>query len=281
MPMTDLSDLPPLKDVIQTFHLNARKALGQNFLLDLNLTRKIVRNANLPDGIHVIEIGPGPGGMTRALLESNAGSVTVIETDPRAVAVMEDLKTVVPDRLNVVSGDALKMDISTLAPAPRAIVANLPYNIATVLLIGWLRSISRFQQMTLMFQKEVAERIAAQPGGRTYGRLSVLCQWLCDVRLVQDIPKTAFTPPPKVTSSVVHFIPRPRPLAPARLETLERVTGLAFGQRRKMIRQSLKSLDPDFDQLGIAETLRAEQLTVKDFCRIAEHVDGKELQDNP
>jgi len=273
--MINHNDLPPLKDVIQQFELNARKRLGQNFLLDLNLTRKIAGYAGQLKDTHVIEIGPGPGGLTRALLESNAQSVTVVETDPRAVQVMDNLQFHYPDRLKVISGDALKLDLSTLCPAPRVLVANLPYNIATVLLINWLRQITDFQRMTLMFQKEVADRITATPHSRTYGRLSVLSQWLCNVHLDFNVPKTAFTPPPKVMSSVVSFMPRPQPLAKANLQTLETITGLAFGQRRKMLRRSLKSLQLDFDALHISPTLRAEDLSVIDFCKIAEAADEK------
>jgi len=273
-------ELPPLKDVIHQFELNARKKLGQNFLLDLNLTRKIVGFTGQLKDVHVIEIGPGPGGLTRALLESNTLSVTVVETDPRAVQVMENLQSHYPDRLKIIPGDAIKLDIATLCPAPRILVANLPYNIATVLLIGWLRQITDFQRMTLMFQKEVADRITATPGSRTYGRLSVLSQWLCDVHLDFNVPKTAFTPPPKVMSSVVSFIPRAEPLAKANLQTLQTITGLAFGQRRKMLRRSLKSLELDFDALDISPTLRAEDLSVIEFCKIAQAADQKPIENS-
>ncbi len=265
--------LPPLREVIARHGLGARRSLGQNFLLDMNLTRRIARAAELPSGATVIEIGPGPGGLTRALLETGAGRVIAIERDARCIAALEELKTVYPDRLEVVAGDALDLDIAAQAGGPARIVANLPYNIATPLLIGWLRRIDAFDGLTLMFQKEVAERIVARPGSKSYGRLSVITQWRCKVEILFDISPRAFVPPPKVTSTVVRFIPLAEPLAPARMEDLERVTRAAFGQRRKMLRSSLKTLTSDptslLEACGIDPTARAEELRVEDFCALA------------
>ncbi|NQU61429.1 MAG: 16S rRNA (adenine(1518)-N(6)/adenine(1519)-N(6))-dimethyltransferase RsmA [Rhodospirillales bacterium] len=262
-------DLPPLRDVIKRHNLGARRSLGQHFLLDLNLCDRIARTAGNLDGINVIEIGPGPGGLTRALLDSGATKVVAVERDSRCVEALAELSDAYPDRLQIIEADALEMDIASLAPPPRRIIANLPYNIATPLLLGWLRQINDFESLTLMFQKEVAERLAAKPGNKTYGRLSVITQWLTDVRLEFNVSQKAFTPPPKVASSVVSLHPRPAPLALADWETLESVTAAAFGQRRKMLRSSLKSFNLDFGALGIDPTARAEELSVEQFCAIA------------
>ncbi len=266
-------ELPPLRDVIRRFDLGARKSLGQNFLLDLNLTRRIARAAAPLDAASVIEVGPGPGGLTRALLLEGARRVTAIERDPRCVAALAELGAAFPGRLAVIEADALEIDAASLVPAPRKIVANLPYNVATPLLIGWLGNIRAFESLTLMFQKEVAQRLVAAPRSKVYGRLSVLTQWLCEVTLVFDVPPQAFVPPPKVTSTVVRLTPRPEPLAPCRLDDLERVTAAAFGQRRKMLRQSLKSLGGDTAAIiaaaGISSTARAEELSIADFCALA------------
>ena len=215
--------LPPLREVIARHGLAARKSLGQNFLLDLNLTARIARAAAPLERVNVIEIGPGPGGLTRALLLAGAGHVTAIERDPRCVAALAELAEAFPGRLSIVAGDALEIDPATLAPAPRKIVANLPYNIATPLLLGWLGTATAYESLTLMFQKEVAERLAATPRSKAYGRLSVMTQWLCEVRALFDIPAKAFVPPPKVTSSVLRLTPRAAPLAPCRRDDLERV----------------------------------------------------------
>ncbi len=266
--------LPPLSDVIRAHGLSARKGLGQNFILDLNLTRRIARAAGELSQGTTIEIGPGPGGLTRALLAAGARHVVALETDPRCVVALGDLALAYPGRLQIIEGDALKADLSTLGPAPRRIVANLPYNIATPLLLKWLEQANQFESLTLMFQKEVADRITARPGSKTYGRLSVITQWLCDIRPEFNIARTAFTPPPKIDSTVITLTPRPEPLAPATMSVLEKVTAAAFGQRRKMLRASLKPLNIDFQGLGIDPTARAETLTVEQFCAIARAVAG-------
>ena len=275
--MREPAELPPLRDVIARHGLRALKSYGQHFLLDLNLTRRIARAAGDLSGGTTIEVGPGPGGLTRALLAEGAARVVAIERDRRCLGALEELEAAFPGRLEVVAGDALAVDPRELGQAPRRIVANLPYNVATPLLIRWLSALAQspgcLDRMVLMFQKEVAERLAAPPGNRTYGRLSVLTQWLCRVRLLFDVPARAFTPPPNVVSSVVALEPLPAPACAARLPDLERVTAAAFGQRRKMLRQSLKSLGGDPHDLlaaaGIDETARAEALAVADFCALA------------
>ena len=264
-----MSQPGPLRDVIKRYGLGARKSLGQHFLLDLNLCARIARTAGNLDGVNVIEIGPGPGGLTRALLDTGARKVVAVERDHRCVEALSELGAAHPGRLEIIEADALETDIVALTPAPRRIVANLPYNVSTPLLLGWLRRITEFDGLTLMFQKEVAERLAAGPGVKNYGRLSIITQWLCDVRHEFNVSKQAFTPPPKVASSVVTLTPRAQPLAPADWNSLEAVTALAFGQRRKMLRSSLKSLNLDFAALGIAPTARAEELSVEQFCAIA------------
>jgi 16S rRNA (adenine1518-N6/adenine1519-N6)-dimethyltransferase len=277
--MADL--LPPLRDVLNAHGLTARKSLGQHFLLDLNLTGRIARAAgNLAMGT-TIEIGPGPGGLTRALLDNDARHVIAIERDDRAIAIQNEIMAAYPGRLEIIAADALAVEAASLGEAPRRIVANLPYNISTVLLLAWLRRIDAFESLTLMFQKEVVDRLAAAPRSPDYGRLSVITQWLCDVRPLFNVDKRAFTPPPNVMSTVVQLIPRPQPLAPARMETLEKVTAAAFGQRRKMLRSSLKSLGPVEAMLaatGIAGTARAEELTVSQFCTLAEYLDRQQPQ---
>jgi 16S rRNA (adenine1518-N6/adenine1519-N6)-dimethyltransferase len=223
--------------------------------------------------VTVVEIGPGPGGLTRALLAAGARRVIAIERDPRCLAALGELATAYPERLALVEGDALRLDPAALSDPPRKIVANLPYNIATPLLLGWIERIRDYESLTLMFQREVAERLTATPRSKSYGRLAVLVQWLTAVQILFDIPPRAFSPPPKVTSSLVHIIPREPPLAPAQKPVLERVTAAAFGQRRKMLRTSLKSLgipaDPLLAQAGVAPTARAEDLTVVEFCALA------------
>jgi 16S rRNA (adenine1518-N6/adenine1519-N6)-dimethyltransferase len=269
-----LDGLDPLREVIQRHGLAAKKALGQNFLLDLNLTAKIARAAGQLEGVTVIEVGPGPGGLTRALLANGAARVVAIERDERCLAALAEIAAHYPGRLEVISGDALKTDFASLAPGETLrIVSNLPYNIGTELLVRWLtvRDWPPFyRSMTLMFQKEVAERIVAAPGSDSYGRLGVLAGWRTQARIVFDVPRQAFTPPPKITSSVVHLVPRETPPA-AELRALERVTEAAFGQRRKMLRQSLKSLGGEalLEKAGIDGTRRAETLDVAEFVRLA------------
>ena len=261
------ASLPPLRETIAHFRLDARRKLGQHFLLDENLTAKIARQAGGLAGRHVVEVGPGPGGLTRALLGTDAARVTAVEVDPRAADAMRALASLYPGRLDVVEADALGADLTTVAAVPRQIVANLPYNVATPLLIGWLRQARLWERMTLMFQLEVAERIAAAPGNAAYGRLSVLAQWTCTVSLLMRIPPSAFTPPPKVFSAVVGFLPKPDQPDAALFTTMEKLTAAAFGQRRKMLRGSLKSFGGDhlLEQAGIAPDRRAETLSADEF----------------
>ena len=271
--MVDLSALPPLREVIAEHNLRAEKKFGQNFLLDLNLTDKIVRAAGDLSSCTVFEIGPGPGGLTRSLLASDLEKLIAIEFDPRAIKALEGLNQAAGSRLKIMEGDALETDLCALSAPPRAIVANLPYNIATPLLIGWLKQIredkNNFRSMTLMFQKEVAQRITAIRGDKNFGRLAVMAQWLCNAKLSFDVPAAAFTPPPKVTSSIVHLTPKDLDEDAPAFETVEKITAAAFGQRRKMIRSSLKTYQPYFDELGLKETLRAEELEIDDFIKLA------------
>ena len=277
MKIGDPERLPPLREVIARHGIAARKSLGQNFILDLNVTRRIARAAGPIDHAAAIEIGPGPGGLTRALLAEGARLVVAIERDPRCLAALGELAVHHPGRLVLVEGDALAIDPATLADAPRKIVANLPYNIATALLLRWLDRIGQYESLTLMFQREVAERLVAPPRSPAYGRLSVLVQWLAEPRILFDLPPRAFVPPPKVTSSVVALTPRAIPLAPAAKPVLERVTAAAFGQRRKMLRSSLKTLgvpvEPLLAEAGIAPTARAEELSVAEFCALARGIE--------
>ena len=269
-----MTELPPLRDVIARHDLGAKRSLGQNFLLDGNLCDRIARSGGDPStAATVIEIGPGPGGLTRALLRTGAPNVVVVEKDPRCIAVMEELAAAFPGRLTIQAGDALQTDVAAIGEAPRQIVANLPYNIATPLLIGWLRQAEAFDSLTLMFQKEVADRLTAQPHTKAYGRLSVITQWQCVVRPLFNIDRRAFVPPPKVTSTVVHLAPRAEALAPARWESLEKVTAAAFGQRRKMLRSSLRALGLDPTTVGIDPERRAEDLSVEEFCTLARALD--------
>ncbi len=266
-----IASLPPLRDVIARHKLLARKSLGQHFLLDLNLTRRIVESAGDLKDCAVFEIGPGPGGLTRALLESEAKKIVAIEKDSRCVESLADLKKIAGKRLNVVEGDALKLDLTELAPKPRAIVANLPYNIATPLLLGWLRQTGAYRSLTLMFQAEVADRLTAKPGTKAYGRLSVITQHCCDVKRVLNVPARAFTPPPKVDSAVVRLTPRADRPKDVSFESLEAVTAAAFGQRRKMLRSSLRSLGGEvlLEKAGINPQRRAEELTIEEFETLA------------
>lgn len=273
--MSQIDDLPPLRDVIERHGLSALKSLGQNFLLDLNLTARIARAAGNLAGRTVVEIGPGPGGLTRAILAAGAAKVHVIERDRRAIAALEEIAAHYPGRLQITEGDALEVDSAALGDEPPVIMANLPYNIATPLLTGWLSPKNwppRWTAMVLMFQKEVADRITAQASDDAYGRLGVLCGWRSYATQMFDISPKAFVPPPKVTSTVVHFAPRPEPL-PCDQADLEAVTAAAFGQRRKMLRQSLKTLGVDPAALcaatGIDPTARAETIPVKGFVDLA------------
>jgi 16S rRNA (adenine1518-N6/adenine1519-N6)-dimethyltransferase len=263
--------LPPLREVIARHGLGARRTLGQHFLLDANLTARIVRAAGDLTGTHVVEVGPGPGGLTRALLASPAADVTAVEIDPRAVAAVGELRDRDPDRLHIVAGNALALDLAALVPAPRQIVANLPYNIGSPLLVGWLRQAASWQRLTLMFQQEVAERICAPPGDGAYGRLGVLAQWTCSAELALRIPPAAFVPPPRVWSAVVVLTPHADQPPPALFATMERLTAAAFGQRRKMLRGALRALGGEalLARVGIAPERRAETLSVAEFDALA------------
>jgi 16S rRNA (adenine1518-N6/adenine1519-N6)-dimethyltransferase len=274
--MSGCDDLPPLREVIRRHHLSAKKSLGQNFLLDLNLARRIARAAGPFDGIPVVEVGPGPGGLTRALLTQGARRVIAVERDERAIAALEEIAAHNSGRLEIVAGDALKFDPRFMLHGARArVVANLPYNIATALLVSWLTIEPWppwYDRLVLMFQREVAERIVAGAGQNSYGRLSVLSGWRSQACILFDVPARAFVPAPKVTSSLVSLVPRPAPLACDR-QALERVTQAAFGQRRKMLRQSLKTLSVDAMQLldaaAIEPTARAEEIPVEGFVALA------------
>jgi 16S rRNA (adenine1518-N6/adenine1519-N6)-dimethyltransferase len=277
-PASGSDGLPPLRDVIRTHDLSAKKSLGQNFILDLNLTRRIARAAGPLAGHTIVEVGPGPGGLTRALLMEGADRVIAVERDARCLAALAEIAAAYPDRLSVRQGDALEVDWPQLVAGsgPVSIAANLPYGIATLLLVGWLESEPWppwWRRMALMFQKEVAERIVAEPGSKAYGRLAVLSQWRAKVRMVMTLAPEAFTPPPKVSSAVVEFVPRSEMSPPCSAKALGKITAAAFGQRRKMLRQSLKQLGGDTEALlaaaGIAGEKRAEALTVSDFARLA------------
>jgi 16S rRNA (adenine1518-N6/adenine1519-N6)-dimethyltransferase len=271
--MIALQDLPPLRDVIRTHGLDARKGLGQHFLLDLNLTGRIAREAGDLTGCDVLEVGPGPGGLTRGLLAAGARRVVAVEKDRRCLEALEEIRAASDGRLEIVEGDALTFDaVSALAPGAR-VVSNLPYNVGTPLLFGWLERLEHFAGLTLMFQREVAERIVARPGDRAYGRLAVMCGWAADCRIVMDLPARAFTPPPKVASAVVNLVPLAEPRAEADMKVLSRVVAAAFNQRRKMLRQSLKSLGGDtaalLDRAGIDPTRRAETLSIAEFAALS------------
>ncbi len=270
----DWAALPPLRAVIAAHDLRAEKKLGQNFLLDLNITDKIARVAGDLRGADVFEIGPGPGGLTRSLLKAGAKTVTALEYDPRAVAALQDLVSFTRGRLEIVHADALETDLTAFGRRGALIVANLPYNIAAPLLLRWLGDLHAdsgcYKSMTLMFQREVADRLCAAPGGKDYGRLSVMAQWLCDVRRLFDLPPSAFTPPPKVTSSVVQFVPRARGREgfPS-FKVMEQVVAAAFGQRRKMLRGSLKKYLPLIEQARLNPQARAEDIPPDGFAALA------------
>ncbi|HEX3991682.1 MAG TPA: 16S rRNA (adenine(1518)-N(6)/adenine(1519)-N(6))-dimethyltransferase RsmA [Acetobacteraceae bacterium] len=268
--------MPPLREVIAAHGLDARHSLGQHFLLDGNLAARIVRAAGDMTGRNVIEVGPGPGGLTRALLASNAARIVAIELDRRAVAAMAELAGSLntrgkPERLTVIEADALQVDLPGLVPGPRQIVANLPYNVASPLLVRWLRQASEFEQMTLMFQREVAERIVAAPGTAAYGRLSVLAGWICEGHIALRLPPAAFVPPPKVWSAVVVLRPHVGQPEPALFAAMERLTAAAFGQRRKMLRGALRQLGGEalLAAAEIAPERRAETLSIAEFDRLA------------
>lgn len=278
--MSQIDGLPPLRAVIAAHDLQAKKALGQNFLLDLNLTARIARAAGDLTGSDVIEVGPGPGGLTRGLLAEGARKVLAIEKDPRCLPALAEIAAAYPGRLQVIGGDALQVDPLAHLTPPIRIVANLPYNVGTELLVRWLtpaRWPPFWTTLTLMFQKEVAERIVARPGTKAYGRLALLAQWRADARIVLTLPPSAFTPPPKIESAVVHLTALPEPRFPAPAKTLERVVAAAFNQRRKMLRAALKSLDPQIEsrleRLGIAPTARAEEIGLEAFCTLARDLD--------
>jgi len=278
--MTAIDGLPPLRRVIAEHGLSARKSLGQNFLLDLNLTAKIARQAGDLTGADVLEVGPGPGGLTRGLLAEGARYVLAVEKDARCLPALQAIAAAYPGRLQILNADALKLDPLDHLTPPIRVVANLPYNIGTELLTRWLDPPAwppAWESLTLMFQKEVAQRIVATPGSKAYGRLSLLCQWRTDARIVMDLPPEAFTPPPKVRSSVVHLTVRTEPLFPARAATLFGLTAAAFNQRRKMLRAALKGQAPDIvarlEAAGIAPTRRAEELSLAEFCALAREID--------
>jgi len=273
--MAAIDGLPPLRDVIQRHGLDAKKSLGQNFLFDLNLTQKIARTAGPLDGVTVIEVGPGPGGLTRAILSLGAKKVIAIERDSRCLPALAEIEAHYPGRLEVIEGDALKTDFEGLVPAgePVRIIANLPYNVGTQLLVNWLLPKEWppfWLSMTLMFQKEVGQRIVAEEGDNHYGRLGVLAGWRTVSEMAFDVPPQAFSPPPKVTSTVVHLLPKEKPL-PCDVAKIEKVTEAAFGQRRKMLRQSVKSLGGEvlLEKAGIDATRRAETLSVEEFVTLA------------
>ncbi len=274
--MSGIDALPPLREVIASHGLSARKALGQNFLLDLNLTAKIARQAGDLTACDVLEIGPGPGGLTRGLLAQGARRVLAVEKDARCLPALAQIADTYPGRLEVLNADALEIDPLAHLTPPIRIVANLPYNVGTELLVRWLTPDTWppvWESLTLMFQREVAERIVAQPGTKAYGRLAILAQWRAEARIVMSLPPGAFTPPPKVSSAVVHLTALPEPRYPADPKVLERVVAMAFNQRRKMLRAALKGLAPDIeDRLiasGIAPTDRAETVGLEAFCDLA------------
>jgi len=274
-----IDSLPPLRDVIAAHDLQPKKSLGQNFLLDLNLTAKIARQAGDLSGCDVLEIGPGPGGLTRGLLAEGARRVLAVEKDARCLPALEEVAAAYPDRLQVINADALELDVLAHLTPPVRVVANLPYNVGTELLVRWLTPKEwppYWDSLTLMFQKEVAQRIVAQPGGKAYGRLAILSQWRCDARIVMHLPPEAFTPPPKVHSAVVHLQRLEQPRFEADAAVLSRVMAAAFNQRRKMLRSSLKGISPDIEAhlvaAGIKPTERAEQVPIEGFCTLAREV---------
>ena len=277
--MSQIDSLPALREVIAANDLSARKSLGQNFLLDLNLTAKIARQAGPLDGCDILEIGPGPGGLTRGLLAEGARFILAIEKDRRCLTALHQISNAYPERLTVLEGDALSIDPLQYLTPPIKVAANLPYNIGTELLIRWLTPPQWppfWTSLTLMFQREVADRIVAQPGSKAYGRLALLAQWRCDPQIVMSMPPEAFTPPPKISSAVVHFTALPAPRFAADPKVLERVIAMAFNQRRKMLRSALKGLGPDIEDrlvaAGLKPTERAEQVSLEGFCNLARKI---------
>ena len=269
---TKIFNLSPIAVVVEKYDLTPNKSWGQNFIFDLNLTRKIARAANLSSNETIFEIGPGPGALTRALFIEGAGKIIAIEKDKRAITALSELVDICNGKLELISDDALKVPINKMGVLPRRIVANLPYNIATQLLLNWLLTPNAFEAITVMVQKEVAMRICAKPGSSNYGRLSIIMQWLACPKMLFDIPASAFHPKPKVTSTLLEIIPRAQPLFPAKRQILEKITAQAFGQRRKMLRSSLKKVGGDDLLLAtnIDPTLRPENLSIEDFCRLAQ-----------
>ena len=279
--MSQIDWLPPLRVVIATHELNAKKALGQNFLLDLNLTAKIARSAGDLSSSDILEIGPGPGGLTRGLMAEGARKVLAIEKDSRCLPALAEIAAAYPGRLEVIEGDALKVDPLDHLTPPIKIAANLPYNIGTELLVRWLTPKvwpPFWTSLTLMFQREVADRIVAKPGSKAYGRLAILAQWRTEARIVIDLPPQAFTPPPKVSSAVVHLTALPAPRYPADPEILSRTVAAAFNQRRKMLRAALKGVAPDIEEhlaaVGIPPTERAEKVSLEAFCALARSLEA-------
>jgi 16S rRNA (adenine1518-N6/adenine1519-N6)-dimethyltransferase len=277
--MSAIDGLPPLREVIARHGLSAQKRLGQNFLLDLNLTAKIARSAGDLSACDVIEVGPGPGGLTRGLLAQGARHVVAVEKDARCLPALAEIAAAHPGRLTVIEGDALEVDLAPHLTPPVKIVANLPYNVGTELLVRWLTPKDWppfWQSLTLMFQKEVAERIVAQPGGKAYGRLAILAQWRAEARIVMTLPAEAFTPPPKVQSAVVHLTALPAPRFPADAAVLSRVVAAGFNQRRKMLRASLRGLVPEIEEViraaGLQPTQRAEEVPLEAFCTLAREI---------
>lgn len=272
--------LPPLREVIKELSLSAKKSLGQNFILDLNLTRRIARSGGFIEGKTIVEIGPGPGGLTRGLLMEGAAKVIAIEKDERCLPALQQIADHYPGRLEIISGDALEIDIKSYLDGPARIIANLPYSVGTALLIHWLEEDPWppwYESMTLMFQKEVAMRIVASEGSKAYGRLAVFCHWRTDPSIVLKLPAKAFTPPPKVDSALVHLVPKEKPQCDCTLMSLEKVTSASFGQRRKMLRQSLKALGIDhislLEKAGIDPQVRAEKVPIADFYKLAKLLD--------
>ena len=279
--MNTIDNLPPLREVITAHQLTARKSLGQNFLLDLNLTAKIARQAGDLSACDILEIGPGPGGLTRGLLSEGARKILAIEKDNRCLPALEEIEKAFPGRLQVINEDALRLDPTQYLTAPIRIISNLPYNVGTELLIRWLTPPNWppfWKSLTLMFQKEVAQRIVAQPGSKAYGRLAILAQWRSEVKIVLNLPPDAFTPPPKVSSAVIHLEALPAPRYEADQTVLESLVAAAFNQRRKMLRSALKGLNPEIEDhlkaAGLSPTERAEQVSLEGFCALARQLEA-------
>ncbi|MDG2190494.1 MAG: 16S rRNA (adenine(1518)-N(6)/adenine(1519)-N(6))-dimethyltransferase RsmA [Paracoccaceae bacterium] len=279
--MSTIDNLPPLREVITAHQLTARKSLGQNFLLDLNLTAKIARQAGDLSACDILEIGPGPGGLTRGLLSEGARKILAIEKDNRCLPALEEIEKAFPGRLQVINEDALRLDPTQYLTAPIRIISNLPYNVGTELLIRWLTPPNWppfWKSLTLMFQKEVAQRIVAQPGSKAYGRLAILAQWRSEVKIVLNLPPDAFTPPPKVSSAVIHLEALPAPRYEANQKVLESLVAAAFNKRRKMLRSALKGLSPEIEDhlkaAGLSPTERAEQVSLEGFCALARQLEA-------